>query len=873
MAKLSYKLVMVLLIVVLIALPFTLLIVPSISKVSGIAGLLGLLDDPTALGLGGFSFVDRDEESITLRLDLSIDNTQSASALLFPAINVSFNFGSSPLGVGWIAEEVTIPARKAGLVPIYAKMNSGDVFNQFFMNILAGGLSLSMSSADIYLILDTFGGTPGGVLSITLPGGIPIPDMSLGGDASAFAPFIHSVFRDDVSANNSVEILVNATDKGNGLDEVILSYSIDSGAWVNVSMTGIPHKRLMGGDSTLLGSLMEMFFAGYPESTIETTWLNCILNATIPGADIGSTIRYRVYVIDVVNNTVIAPSSTPDSTIRTETTDITNQYFSYTVGSSTIDNFTAIWVEETGSAGDDLMTGLMGDLDASGINLEGMIMESSDTLAGLVNLDFTSGIDLDEISIILTDLFNSLMPLFLELDENNVNPIEVLDQMLGMSGGMPAVDSSWKFNANMSAALDMLTEAELSLIDLITLLGVNISKMMNIMTESFYKPVMNPLYNQYMQSGNLTGALGVNPMEGMLSLAQAYLQDSLRNATFHTFLNDNDFDYIELSDLLVYMDVNLADGILVDDDYSIEANNTAIDDVIINGTTYIGSYEAVGLLGPEGKPTIDIDILNFQMGTTTNNQTMGLLWEYYNGSDWDTLDIVSDGTNNLSNSGRIEFNDTYLSKWALTTINYTLVNTTEIAIEAYWIRCNITSNPHSIIPTVTMITVSKDFIPYYLENLNGDFLGRPGLEYNVNTTSTFYDLIMNANSTNGYLSAVLSMLKYRNSTFNYEYIATNIFMYSDAGTNYGSFLSIPAPVYGTEIIQTQAFMLALLIYPLLGFALYATFHGTSGSYEFDPDKVRKWYEENTTYGGKKKSNKGDQSTAYSSLKLDTKDEV
>ncbi|MBD3227617.1 MAG: hypothetical protein GF329_05455 [Candidatus Lokiarchaeota archaeon] len=870
MVKLSYKIIIAVLIVAIIALPFTLLIIPTIvsGKVNGVVGLLGLLDDPTALGLGGFSFVDREEETVTLRLDLSIDNTESDSSLLFPAINVSFNFGSTPLGVGWISEEVTIPAATQGKVPIYAKMKRGDVFNQFFMNILAGGLSLSMGTADIFLTLDTYGNNPGGVLSISIPGGIPLPEMSLGGDPSAFAPFIHSVYRDDVSANNSVEVLVNASDKGNGLEQVILSYSIDSGAWVNVSMTGIPYKELMGGDSTVLGGIMKQIFEGYPESTIPTTWSNCTVNATILGVDTGSTVRYRIYTIDTVNNTVIAPSSTPNMTIGTETIDLNNEYFSYTVGSSTLDNFTAIWKKATGT-GDDLMTDILDDLGSSGVDLEGMILESSDTLAALADFDLTGGIDLEELELVFENLFTSLQPLFIKLDENGVSPVEVLDQLLGMSGGMPSVDASWKFNANMSVALDMLTEAQLSLIDLITLLGVNISKMMDLMVIDFYKPINNPLYNQYLQNGNLSSALAVNPIEGLLSLAKTYLQDSTRNATFQTFLIDNDLDYIELHDLLVYMDVNLTDGIDVDNNYSIEANNTIVDDVIINGTTYYGSPEAIGLLGPEGIPSTEIDILNIEMGTTTNNQSMDLAWEYFDGSNWNLLEIISDETNNLSNSGRIEFNTTYLKNWDLSTINYTLPNGTETAIEAYWIRCNISNNPYSIIPKASMMTVSKDFIKYFLANLNSDFLTRPYLEYNENTTSSFQDMIMNANATNGYLSAVLSMFKYRNTSFTYEYVANNIFNYYDTTTNnyYGAPLTPPSPIAGAEVIQIQAFMLALLIYPLLGLALYATFHGMSGVYQFSPDKVKKWYDEHTKEGKKKQID-----SDYTSIKLEEDDE-
>ena len=165
------KIFTVLIILLLFMSPIALLFLPSWD--TKLSPMLNLVDTmfgaggEEAMELGGFAFVAADDDTMTLRLDLAINNSKGGD-MIFPALNLTFKYGANLLGYGWINPEVFIPAgEEEGAVPIFAKMFKGDAFNQLLMGLIAGsGLSLSISSGEAFVFLDSFLGPSAGVISI-----------------------------------------------------------------------------------------------------------------------------------------------------------------------------------------------------------------------------------------------------------------------------------------------------------------------------------------------------------------------------------------------------------------------------------------------------------------------------------------------------------------------------------------------------------------------------------------------------------------------------------------------------------------------------------------------------------------------------------
>ncbi|MCK4276456.1 MAG: hypothetical protein KAX78_08080 [Phycisphaerae bacterium] len=340
------KIFTILIILLLFMSPIVLLFLPSWD--SKLNPMLNLVDTmfgaggADQMGLGGFGFVEADEDTITLRLDLSINNSKGGD-MIFPRLNLTFKYGASTLGYGWINPEVLIPAGdEEGLVSIFAKMFKGEAFNQLLMGLIAGsGLSLSIAAGEAFIYLDSYFAPSGGVISIPLPA-FPIPSVDLG-ESGPWAPTIHTLTQANVTANQPVDIAVEVSDKGGGVAECILSWN-NGTAWQNTTLPGLPFKAIFGGNATVLGQDLNSKFPAYPASPIPTTWKHATVNATIPGYGIGTAVQYRVYIIDDFGYTTVVPSTTPTSFTGNSTPvsyDLTNMTFSYTVGAITSDNFTA----------------------------------------------------------------------------------------------------------------------------------------------------------------------------------------------------------------------------------------------------------------------------------------------------------------------------------------------------------------------------------------------------------------------------------------------------------------------------------------------------------------------------------------------------
>jgi hypothetical protein len=759
-------------------------------------------------------------------MDLGINNSGSADALLFPQINISIDYGSKVLGHGWISEPIEIQGNEYKEIPIYVLMDRGDTFNKFFMSILAGGLSLSVSDVEIYVFFDTFAEI-GPLASLMIPlDTLPLP-MDMGtGDSTAFNPVLHDIFRDSVEPDQPINFSATVSDKkGGGVKEVILSYSVDSGAWNNVSMDSLPTKPLAGGSNTFIGSAFTEAFPKYPESPIPTLWNNATVSCSIPGVSNGSTVRYRVYVIDSVFNTVIGPETTPNNTIGSDTVDSNNNYFSFTVNPGT-DNYTAEWYMGEGAGGVDLMTQLLDDLASSGIQIESLLLSASPMLAVLGDLNMTKLINDPDAGI--EELMGALEPILIYMGERNVHGFEVVDQLMGLSGGSPMFegegleypgDINWTFNSNTSVALDMLSEAGIGLMDLMSILEVDISVLMDSIAENLQRPIHE----------------GMSPSESLEQLSEEMLAAPTARQEFEQYLVDQNLDYVDFPDTHVYFRDQSASSWI---NYTQQANDTTIADVNLSGA--VG--DAIFFSTPAVAPTIGSGLvpiskmagLQFEMSSNVNDGSMEVIWEFYNGtaSAWQSIGIITDGTENLSQTGtnRIVFErdpngmNTYINPPGVASIGLS-------DRDAYWVRMRIVAKNFDEDIQANMVQTSDYLALYYLETQNNDFFGRPQTEYN-SSIQTVMDLMEYANDTNGYLGTVLGVFGYRDLQF--EDLVQQLG---------GSFLQTPTPLTDSEVMQVQSLFLGIIIYLLLIFMVYLSIR--SPSYDVPRKKVNKWFDEVT----------------------------
>jgi hypothetical protein len=785
----KFKIFGILIVLLILTSPLLLLVAPSWkTKVNPALNLVSTLMGPGAednLALGSFSFIGADNETLLLQIDLVINNT--GGDMLFPSLNLSFSYGSFHLGTGWVNPEVLIPGGTVGSVPIYARMQKGDAFNMFLLSLIGGGLSLDITSGEAFLFLDTFGGSQAGVISIPLPS-IPLPAIDLGG-ATFWPPTIHRVYRGNVSAGMPVEVQANVTDKGGGVKAVILSWT-NGTQWVNTTMTGLPMKPIMGGAATALGSSIEGSFPAYPESPIPTTWEFGIVNGTIPAHPVGWNISYCLYLIDDFDYVTLVPSTLPTYTIGTaDTADLLNHTFSYTVPSMPLGNSTAVWEPESGGTGEAGGVGdLLDSLAASGIDIFGAIMGAS-SLLSMLSGNFSP------------EVFIGMLKGIIEyLEVRGVNPFEFVDQMLGISGGIPGLDTSitCRDNSNMSLALDLLAEGQVSLLDLVSLLDVNMTQVVDSIASSVRPPLVE----------------GATLGEALFNLLNATFADPGKNATFYAFLDDHDLYYEDYPFSTVYKYNQTEDSWadLTDQAFELTGN--------VATTYYFGAPKISGLLGdtPIANFTIiDVDILP---GMYTNNGSK-YQWEYYNGT-WIPLPIAEDATHNLTTSGRIFFAPTMEMKSS---------KPNSAGDSLCWIRLRILDTLNETVH-VNSISASADYIPFYYSYLATDMFGRLTQTMVVGETDSFVHLIHGMNASNGYASKIWGFMSSQGVSFD-EFLALVD----------GHFVTFAGPIMASEIMTTTALMMALVVYGVLLMAVIAAVRGRGGTYSIKPSRVKKWYQE------------------------------
>lgn len=776
-----------LIVLLILASPILVLFVPSWStKVDPALNLVNTLMGPGAednLQLGSFAFVGADEESILLRIDLLINNT--GGDMLFPALSLTFSYGGYHLGDGWVNPEVYIPGGTVGSVPIMARMFKGDAFNMFLLSMIGGGLSLDITGGEAYLFLDTFGGSRMGVVSIPLPS-IPLPAIDLGG-ATFWVPTIHQVSRGTVEPGTPVEVQANVTDRGGGVREVILSWT-NGTQWVNTTMTGLPLKPVMGGGGTMLGGGIGASFPAYPASPIPTNWEYGIVNGSIPGQPVNTTVWYRLYVIDDFGYTTVVPSTLPTYTLgAADTPDLANQTYAYEVPETSLAAYTAVWVYGSGAAEEGGIGDLLASLEESGVDIVGAIMEGS-SLFSMLTGEFSPEV-----------FFDILLGMIEYLEVRGVNPFELVDQMLGISGGIPALDPGYpcRDNSNMSLALDLLAEGGVGLLDLVTLLDVDMDVVVDTIARSVRPPV----------------AGGATLNEALFTLLNATFADPGRNATFHAFLEARDLYYEDypLSTVWKHNETEDSWTNLTGQAFALEG--------AAEMAYYFGAPKLSGLLGAE--PIANFTMLNVALapGGYTHDGSL-FQWEYFNGSAWVALPVSRDVTANLTTSGRIFFAP-----------STGMVATSVQGESLCWVRLHlIGAFPEAVV--VQAVNASVDYIPFYYTYLATDMLGRSTQTMIPGETDSFASLIGAMNLTNRYALKIWGFIG-----------GQGVVLEEFLDVVGGEFVTFAGPLSESDIILTTAPMLALVVYGVLVMAIVAAVRGRKGTYSIKPRKVKQWYQE------------------------------
>jgi hypothetical protein len=798
--------------------PIGLLFLPSWN--SKLTPMLNLVDTLLAEGgeermlLGTFQFVGKDEDSLTLRLDLVVNNTGGPN-MLFPAVNLTFNYGSWVLGKGWVSEEVFIPANSNNVsIPIFARMLKGDAFNQFFMSLVGGGLSLSVKAGEAFVFLETFGGTKLGSLSIPLPS-IPIPAIELG--STAYPPSCSGIARGSVTPATPVEVRANVSDRGGGVGEVILSWDNGTG-WVNTTMTGLPLKDLMGGPTeSFFGSIFNGLFPLYPNSTIPTSWADAEVVGQIPGQPNGTVVHYRIYVVDVYGHTTLEPTMTPIPITGTpDAVDLTNIYLTYTVPTGTTPAYTANMTAPAGGGGEaepDMLADMLETLEDSGVDLLDLIIGASEPLAALTDLK----IDLADLEGSVGSVFEAFLPLISYLDSQGLNPFEMLDQLLGFSGGMPGLpeiiqfprDKNWSINANETLGMDMLLESGVGLLDLMTYLQVNITALIAQLSDSLILPL---------------GDGSQTPAQAIYTALDALRSDPEEFANFIDLLIAHDA-FFHNSDLLV-LKYNVTDQAILDCMTGPFAAGGVVGD-----SFYIGSPLAEGLILGD-YTTSSFDMVKITLAAAGAGSTYA--WEYYNGTVWQEVPAweyfngtvwVTDATAvsqvaNFTQSGRIKL--VLPDPMAVSTFNGT---------ETYWIRANLTGVGGAA-PMVQQIEASQNIMDYYYYVQHVDFLGRYYEQPTPGVTDTLLNMIMATNATNGLTMKLLGILE-----------SQGITQEEVIGTLNTTTYTIPPPVTGADILASSSIPVAFIVYAMLLLVVVASVRGRKGTYSIAPAKVKKWYAE------------------------------
>ncbi len=108
--------------------------------------------------------------------------------------------------------------------------------------------------------------------------------------------------------------------------------------------------------------------------------------------------------------------------------------------------------------------------------------------------------------------------------------------------------------------------------------------------------------------------------------------------------------------------------------------------------------------------------------------------------------------------------------------------------------------------------------------------GRPTGELIPGETDSYANLLATMNATNGYGLLIWQILDEKNVAFD-DLLAELE----------GSYMSVPPPVTGEDILAASTPILAIFIYGVLLLGLVAALRGRKGTYAISQGRVKKWY--------------------------------
>jgi len=226
-------------------------------------------------------------ESIMWRLDLKVTNT-GGSTITVPRANLSINHLGGQLGYGWISTDSIISAGKSEIVQAFVIMNNDRLFQSFLIAALLGEPLDLKTDFEAYILIDDISQKIP-LFGVIYPTELSFPFPSSKGGSP---PYIWSINRTSVRADQPVNIFINATDQGTGIsNRTYIYYSIDNGnSWNNATMTGGTWVNSFLG--TPLGGYFPIPSTIYPES----------YQGQIPGFSAGTEVLFKIYLEDYAGN-------------------------------------------------------------------------------------------------------------------------------------------------------------------------------------------------------------------------------------------------------------------------------------------------------------------------------------------------------------------------------------------------------------------------------------------------------------------------------------------------------------------------------------------------------------------------------------------
>jgi len=229
---------------------------------------------------------NQDWESVTLELNLIFRNKLEEN-IIVPKANMTLNYLGDKLGNGWISKDYEVSAGGKETVVAYLEVNNDRIWSAFLSAILLGKPLELKADFEAFILIDDPNGDE--LFPINFPTQLDFPFPSSG---SGIPPFIWSIERSEVVANQPVSISVKATDKGAGIsNRTYIYFSINGGViWNQTSLFG--PAWIMYYEDTLLSNI-------FP---INSTKEQQVYTGEIPGFSPGTHVLFKIYLEDYAGN-------------------------------------------------------------------------------------------------------------------------------------------------------------------------------------------------------------------------------------------------------------------------------------------------------------------------------------------------------------------------------------------------------------------------------------------------------------------------------------------------------------------------------------------------------------------------------------------